>query len=123
MKRNEDFRNALGQPDEYFRQAVLDTLDQLNTQAEKENRPQGRTYIRFACACAAMVLLCTGIILACRRPGGLLDNHVDTVNPTTAVLARPSGATVVETELDPGDRPGGEGRLQDPDPRPGPAEA
>ena len=98
MKRNEDFRNALGQPDEYFRQAVLDTLDQLNTQAEKDSRPQGRTYIRFACACAAMVLLCTGIILTCRRPGGPLDNHVDTVNPTTAVLARPSGVTVVETE-------------------------
>ena len=39
MKRNEDFRNALGEPDEYFQQSVMDTLNQLNRQAERESRP------------------------------------------------------------------------------------
>ena len=56
MKRNEDFRNALGQPDEYFRQSVIDTLDQLNMQVEKEKRPQRRYPARLVCTFAALVL-------------------------------------------------------------------
>ena len=62
MKRNEDFRNALGQPDEYFRQSVIDTLDQLNMQAEKEKRPQRRYPARLACTFAALVLAITGAL-------------------------------------------------------------
>ena len=38
MKSNEDFRKALGQPDEYFESAVLQTLDSLNRQDENESR-------------------------------------------------------------------------------------
>ena len=52
MKRNEDFRNALGEPDEYFQQSVMDTLNQLNRQAERENR---RTVMRDPSPCSSPV--------------------------------------------------------------------
>ena len=89
MKRNEDFRKALGQPDEYFRQSVIDTLDQLNRQAEKESRPQRRYTTRIIASFAAVVLLVAGIILNRQYiPGTSPDGHVDTINPTPTVATQ-----------------------------------
>ncbi len=89
MKRNEDFRKALGQPDEYFRQSVIDTLDQLNTQAEKENRPQRRYAARLACTFAALVLAITGLSLSgVHIPGIPTESHVDAIRPTPTVAAQ-----------------------------------
>ena len=99
MKRNEDFRNALGQPDEYFRQSVMDTLQQLNAQARQEDRPQKRTLTRAVCVFAAAAVVCAGFILVRHRLGGLSDDQTDNVVQTTAVLSMPSGRNTVETEL------------------------
>ena len=71
MKRNEDFRNALGQPDEYFRQSVIDTLDQLNMQAEQEKRPQRRYPARLVCTFAALAL---AAVSGRSRPGRIPDS-------------------------------------------------
>ena len=89
MKRNEDFRNALGQPDEYFRQSVIDTLDQLNMQAEKEKRPQRRYPARLACTFAALVLAITGLSLSgVRIPGIPTESSVDAIRPTPTVATQ-----------------------------------
>ena len=101
MKRNEDFRKALGQPDEYFRQSVIDTLDQLNRQAEKESRPQRRYTTRIIASFAAMVLLVAGVILNRQYiPGISQDGHVDTINPTPTIATQlTKSSSVVETDL------------------------
>ena len=101
MKRNEDFRKALGEPDEYFRQSVIDTLDQLNMQAEKESRPQRRYSTRIIASFAALVLAVTGIVLGRRYiPGISPDGHVDVINPTPTVATQlAKSASVVETDL------------------------
>ena len=86
MKRNEDFRKALGQPDAYFRQSVIDTLDQLNMQAEQEKRPKRRYTTRLVCAFAALVLAFTGLYLSgVRIPGIPGGSHVDAIRPTPTV--------------------------------------
>ena len=98
MKSNEDFRNALGQPDEYFEQAVLETLDQLKRQEKKESRPQ-RNYIpRIACTFAALVLVIAGVVLTVRQTA---DGRVDTIRPTpaTAPEDRPDIFSSMETDL------------------------
>ena len=83
MKSNKDFRNALGQPDEYFEQAVLDTLDQLNRQEKRESRPH-RNYIpRIACTFAALVLVIAGVVLSVRQTA---DGHVDNIRPIPAAM-------------------------------------
>ena len=93
MKSNEDFRNALGQPDEYFEQAVLETLDQLNRQDKKESRPQ-RNYIpRIACTFAALVLVIAGAVLSARHLDG---GHVDAVRPTPAAAPAAAPADLPE---------------------------
>jgi len=101
MKRNEDFRKALGEPDEYFRQSVIDTLDQLNIQAEKKSRPQRRYTTRIIASFAAVVLLVAGIILNRQYiPGISPDGHVDTINPTPTVATQVTkSSSVVETDL------------------------
>lgn len=89
MKRNEDFRNALGQPDEYFRQSVIDTLDQLNMQAEKEKRPLRRYPARLVCTFAALVLAITGLSLSgVHIPGIPTESSVDAIRPTPTVAAQ-----------------------------------
>ena len=98
MKSNEDFRNALGQPDEYFEQAVLETLDQLNRQTKKESRPQ-RSYIpRIACTFAALVLVIAGVVLSARQAA---DGRVDNIRPTPASAPedRPDTFSFMETDL------------------------
>ena len=70
MKRNEDFRNALGEPDEYFQQSVMDTLNQLNRQAERESRPKWSFSMRLVSSFAALVLVIGGIVIAARN-----DHH------------------------------------------------
>ena len=99
MKRNEDFKKALGQPDEYFRQSVIDTLDQLNMQAEKESRPQRRYTARLIASFAALVLVITGIIVSRQYiPGIRPDGHVDTINPTPTVATQVTkSSSVVDT--------------------------
>ena len=83
MKSNKDFRNALGQPDEYFEQAVLDTLDQLNRQEKRESRPH-RNYIpRIACTFAALVLVIAGVVLSVRQSA---DGRIDNIRPTPAAM-------------------------------------
>ena len=101
MKRNEDFRKALGQPDEYFRRSVIDTLDQLNRQAEKESRPQRRYTTRIIASFAAVVLLVAGVILNRQYiPGISPDGHIDTINPTPTVATQlTKSSSVVETDL------------------------
>ena len=101
MKRNEDFRKALGQPDEYFRRSVIDTLDQLNRQAEKESRPQRRYTTRIIASFAALVLAVTGIIFSRQYiPGISPDGHIDAINPTPTVATQlAKSASVVETDL------------------------
>ena len=89
MKRNEDFRNALGQPDEYFRQSVIDTLDQLNMQAEKEKRPQRRFPARLVCTFAALALAITGLSLSgVHIPGIPAETSVDAIRPTPTVATQ-----------------------------------
>ena len=97
MKSNEDFRKALGEPDEYFESTVLQTLDRLNRQEESESRLR-RTYTaRFACAFAALVLVISGAVLSARH---LTDGRVDAVNPTPAAQAgEPESFTHMETDL------------------------
>ena len=99
MKRNEDFRKALGQPDEYFRRSVIDTLDQLNRQAEKESRPQRRYTTRIIASFAAVVLLVAGIILNRQYiPGISPDGHIDTINPTPTVATQVAeSSSIVDT--------------------------
>ena len=76
MKRNEDFRNALGEPDEYFQQSVMDTLNQLNRQAERESRPKWNFSLRLVSSFAALVLVVGGIVMATR------NDHRDYLTPT-----------------------------------------
>ena len=76
MKRNEDFRNALGEPDEYFQQSVMDTLNQLNRQAERESRPKWSFSMRLVSSFAALVLVIGGIVIAAR------NDHHDYLTPT-----------------------------------------
>ena len=100
MKRNEDFRKALGQPDEYFRQSVIDKLDQLNRQAEKENRPQRRPAARIAVSFAALALAVTGLVLGRQFiPGMSPDGHIDAINPTPVVATQLNEADSADTEL------------------------
>ena len=75
MKRNEDFRSALGEPDEYFQQSVMDTLNQLNRQAERENRPKRSFSLRLVSSFAALVLVIGGIVIAAR------NDHRDYLTP------------------------------------------
>ena len=75
MKRNEDFRNALGEPDEYFQQSVMDTLNQLNRQAERESRPKWNFSMRLVSSFAALVLVIGGIVIAAR------NDHRDYLTP------------------------------------------
>lgn len=75
MKRNEDFRNALGEPDEYFQQSVMDTLNQLNRQAERESRPKWNFSMRLVSSFAALVLVIGGIVIATR------NDHRDYLTP------------------------------------------
>ena len=75
MKRNEDFRNALGEPDEYFQQSVMDTLNQLNRQAERESRPKRSFSLRLVSSFAALVLVIGGIVIAAR------NDHRDYLTP------------------------------------------
>ena len=103
MKRNEDFRNALGEPDEYFQQSVMDTLNQLNRQAERESRPKWNFSMRLVSSFAALVLVIGGIVIAAR------NDHRDYLTPaptspvditataqsTVTPLASPA---VIETE-------------------------
>ena len=100
MKRNADFRNALGQPDEYFRQSVLDTLNDLNREADKVRRPERRFSARLVCTFAALLLVVMGSILTVRS--GRLDPlgwfsavTDDSINPTAVPLA---ASNTVETE-------------------------
>lgn len=91
MKRNEDFRNALGEPDEYFQQSVMDTLNQLNRQAERESRPKRSFSLRLVSSFAALVLVIGGIVIAAR------NDHRDylTPAPTSPVdITATSQATV-----------------------------
>lgn len=67
MKRNEDFRNALGEPDEYFQQSVMDTLNQLNRRAERESRPKRSLSVRLVCSFAALALIIGGIVMTTRN--------------------------------------------------------
>ena len=91
MKRNADFRNALGQPDDIFRQSVIDTLTELNQQAERETRPARRFPLRAACAFAAALVLAAGLTAAVRK--NMLENltasREDPVNPTPEVISAP----------------------------------
>ena len=97
MKSNEDFRKALGEPDEYFESTVLQTLDRLNRQEESESRPRRNYTARFACAFAALVLVISGVVLSTRH---LTDGRVDAVNPTPAAQAgEPESFTHMETDL------------------------
>ena len=97
MKSNEDFRKALGEPDEYFESAVLQTLDRLNQQEESESRLRRNYTARFACAFAALVLVISGAVLSARH---LRDGRVDAVNPTPAAQAgEPESFTHMETDL------------------------
>lgn len=97
MKSNEDFRKALGEPDEYFESTVLQTLDRLNRQEESESRPRRNYTARFACAFAALVLVFSGAVLSARH---LTDGRVDAVNPTPAAQAvEPESFTHMETDL------------------------
>ncbi len=97
MKSNEDFRKALGEPDEYFESAVLQTLDRLNQQEESESRLRRNYTARFACAFAALVLVISGAVLSARH---LTDGRVDAVNPTPAAQAgEPESFTHMETDL------------------------
>lgn len=91
MKRNEDFRNALGEPDEYFQQSVMDTLNQLNRQAERESRPKRSFSMRLVSSFAALVLVIGGVVIAAR------NDHRDylTPAPTSPVdITATSQATV-----------------------------
>ncbi len=100
MKRNEDFRKALGQPDEYFRQSVIDTLDQLNMQAEKESRPQRRYTTRIIVSFAALVLAIAGIIVSRQYiPGMSPDGHIDVINPTPVAMTMLNEGASVDNEL------------------------
>lgn len=97
MKSNEDFRKVLGEPDEYFESAVLQTLDRLNRQEESESRLRRNYTARFACAFAALVLVISGAVLSARH---LTDGRVDAVNPTPAAQAgEPESFTHMETDL------------------------
>jgi len=99
MKRNEDFRNALGQPDEYFRQSVIDTLDQLNMQAEKEKRPQRRYPARLVCTFAALALAITGLSLSgVHIPGIPTESSVDAIRPTPTVATQLESQPSIEAE-------------------------
>ena len=75
MKRNADFRNALGQPDDIFRQSVIDTLTELNHQAEKETRPARRFPLRAACAFAAALVLAAGLTVLFSLAVSLIMNR------------------------------------------------
>ena len=81
MKRNEDFRQALGQPDDDFRNTVMDTLNELNREDRVPARSQRKLSLRLACAFAALVLLCAGTVLArygiSGFPDGLPDSRTD----------------------------------------------
>ena len=100
MKRNADFRNALGQPDEYFRQSVLDTLNDLNREADTVRRPERRFPARLVCTFAALLLVVMGSVLTVRS--GRLDPlgwfsavTDDSITPTAVPLASPDA---VDTE-------------------------
>lgn len=77
MKRNEDFRKALGQPDDAFQNTVMDTLNQLNREAMASARPQRRISLRLACTFAALVLLCVGTVLTRYGVSGFLKGQPD----------------------------------------------
>ncbi|MBR5959826.1 MAG: hypothetical protein IKZ98_02430 [Clostridia bacterium] len=100
MKRNEDFKKALGEPDAYFRQSVIDTLDQLNSQAEKKRAPQRKYAVRIALSFAMLVFLVLGGTLSGWH---LTHEHDDKINPTpvvsTPLVSLPEASSVVETDL------------------------
>lgn len=91
MKKNADFRNALGQPDEYFRQSVIDTLNELNREAEQEKRTARPFPLRAVCAfAAALIIAAAGLTLTLRN--GIretMDGRVDMVTNAPAFLAAP----------------------------------
>ncbi len=101
MKKNADFRNALGQPDEYFRQSVIDTLNELNREAEQEKRPSARPVFRTVCACAAMLAIILGSVLAFRTNAwqALTASSPDSIRPTPEVFTQAEEPQVFETEL------------------------
>ena len=100
MKRNADFRNALGQPDEYFQQTVIDTLDELNRKAEKEKRPARHFTFRTVCAFAAMLVIAFGVVLGVRTNAWetLTASSVDSIKPTPEIITPAEDPRVVETE-------------------------
>ena len=102
MKRNEDFRKALGQPDDAFQNTVMDTLNQLNREAMASARPQRRISLRLACTFAALILLCAGTVLTRYGVSGFLKGQTDSrTDPSVPVetafipLAASSAAAVV----------------------------
>ena len=101
MKRNADFRNALGQPDEYFRQSVIDTLNELDREAEKKKRPSARPVFRTVCACAALLVVICGAVPALRTNAwnALTASPPDSINPTPEVFTPAEEPRTVETEL------------------------
>lgn len=100
MKKNADFRNALGQPDEYFRQSVIDTLNELNREAEKEKRLSARPVFRTVCACAAMLIIILGSVLGFRSNvwQALTASSPDSIRPTPEVFTQSDEPQVFETE-------------------------
>ena len=96
MKRNEDFRNALGEPDEYFQQSVMDTLNQLNRRAERESRPKRSFSVRLVCSFATLALLIGGIVMTTRN-----DHHdyvtAAATNPVDITVAAQPTVTPEET--------------------------
>ena len=100
MKRNADFRNALGQPDEYFQQTVIDTLDELNRKAETEKRPARHFTFRTICAFAAMLVIAFGVVLSVRTNAWetLTASSVDSIRPTPEIITPAEESRVVETE-------------------------
>ena len=90
MKRNADFRDALGQPDDIFQQAVIDTLTELNHQAAEESRPAKPFPLRAVCAIAAALVLAAGLGLTLRNSmKNTIDGREDPVNTAPAFLAAP----------------------------------
>lgn len=100
MKRNADFRNALGQPDEYFQQTVINTLDELNRKAETEKRPARHFTFRTVCAFAAMLVIAFGVVLSVRTNAWetLTASSVDSIKPTPEIITPAEDPRVVETE-------------------------
>ncbi len=90
MKRNADFRDALGQPDDIFQQAVIDTLTELNHQAARKSRPAKPFPLRAVCAFAATLVLAAGLGLTLRNSmKNTIDGREDPVNTAPAFLAAP----------------------------------